>query len=114
MNTHNKPAMKYAFLFGSNVFVVPDNTISYVDNILSTRFLRIVSVHKDDPSGERRSVLTIDADIKDNEGHVLRNTKNRSEDTSNFLNHDTYDRVLVNKPNGPTVLEVLVNNQYCR
>ena len=31
--------MKYAFLFGSNVFVVPGNTLSYVDNILSNTML---------------------------------------------------------------------------
>jgi len=98
--------MKYAFLFGSNVFVVPGNTISYVDNEQTTRFLRIVSVHKDDPSGEKRSVLTIDADIKDNEGHVLRITNNQSEDISNFHIQETYDRVLVNKRNGSTVLDV--------
>src|SRR3569833_3447973 len=98
--------MKYAFLFGSNVFVVPGNTISYVDNEQTTRFLRIVSVHKDDPSGEKRSVLTIDADIKDNEGHVLRITNNQSEDISNFHIQETYDRVLVIKRNGSTVLDV--------
>jgi len=98
--------MKYAFLFGSNVFVVPGNTISYVDNILSTRFLRIVSVHKDNPSGEKRSVLSIDADIRDNDGHVLRIANNQVEDISNFLVHETYNRLLVEKRDGSTVLDV--------
>ena len=98
--------MKYAFLFGSNVFVVPGNTISYIDNILSNRFLRIVSVHKADPSCEKRSVLTIDADIKDNEGRVLKITNNQSEDITNFLIHETYNRLLVSKRDGSTVLDV--------
>ncbi|HWD87759.1 MAG TPA: hypothetical protein VG367_06500 [Mucilaginibacter sp.] len=98
--------MKYAFLFGSNVFVVPGNTISYVDNEQTTRFLRIVSVHKDDPEGEKRSVLTIDADIKDNEGHVLHITNNKSDDITHFLIHETYNQLQVSKQNGSTVLDV--------
>jgi hypothetical protein len=98
--------MKYAFLFGSNVFVVPGNTISYFDNEQATRFLRIVSVHKDDRADEERFVLSIDADIKDNEGHVLHITNNQSEDVSNFLIHETYDRLLVSKRDGSTVLDV--------
>jgi hypothetical protein len=102
----NDIAMKYAFLFGSNVFVVPSNTISYIDNEQTTRFLRIVSVHYDTPPDQPRTVLSIDADIKDNEGHVLRITANQSEDISNFEIHETYDRVLVSKHDGSTVLDV--------
>lgn len=98
--------MKYAFLFGSNVFVVPGNTLSYVDNEQATRFLRIVSVYKNE-QGEQRSVLSIDADIKDNEGHVLRITNNQSGDISNFLIHETYDRLSITKRDGSTVLDVL-------
>jgi len=98
--------MKYAFLFGSNVFVVPNNTISYIDNEQTTRFLRILSVHHDTPPDQRRAVLSIDADVKDNEGHILRITANQSEDISNFEIHETYDRVLVTKHDGSTVLDV--------
>jgi len=98
--------MKYAFLFGSNVFVVPNNTISYIDNEQTTRFLRILSVHRDTPPDQPRAVLSIDADVKDNEGHVLRITATQSEDISNFEIHETYDRVLVTKLNGSTVLDV--------
>lgn len=98
--------MKYAFLFGSNVFVVPGNTLSYVDNEQANRFLRIVSVYKNDP-GDQHSVLSIDADIKDNEGHVLRITNNQSEDISNFLIHETHDRLSITKRDGSTVLDVL-------
>jgi hypothetical protein len=99
--------MKYAFLLGSNVFVVPENTLSYVDNEQTNRFLKIVSVHDDDaPSDEKRTVLSIDANITDDEGHELCITSNHSEDTSNFLIHETYDRILVNKRDGSTVLDV--------
>src|ERR1700756_1439392 len=98
--------MKYAFLFGSNVFVVPGNTISYVDNEQATRFLRIVSVHKEDPEGEKRSVLSVDADIKDNEGHALHITNNKPGDITNFLVHETYNHLLISKRNGSTVLDV--------
>jgi len=97
--------MKYAFLFGSNVFVVPNNTISYIDNEQTNRFLRIISVYKNDP-GEQHSVLSIDADIKDNEGHILRITNNQCEDTSNFLVRETYNQLSVSKRDGSTVLDV--------
>jgi hypothetical protein len=98
--------MKYAFLFGSNVFVVPNNTISYMDQEQTTRFLRILSVHRDTPAGERRQVLSVDADVKDNEGRELRITANQPEDISNFVIHETYDRLLVTKPDGSAVLDV--------
>jgi len=101
--------MKYAFLFGSNVFVVPGNTISYVDNEQATRFFRIVSVHNEDPAAGRNSVLKIDADIRDNDGHVLHITNNQLEveGNSNFFISESYDRIHVSKPDGSTVLDVL-------
>jgi hypothetical protein len=98
--------MKYAFLLGSNVFIVPNNTISYIDNEQTNRFLRILSVHQDTPPDQKRAILSIDADVKDNEGHILHITGNQLEDISQFEIHETYDRVLVTKPDGSTVLDV--------
>jgi hypothetical protein len=98
--------MKYAFLLGSNVFVVPNNTISYIDNEQTNRFLRILSVHHDTPPDQKRAVLSIDADVKDNDGHVLRLTGNQLQEISQFEIHETYDRILVTRLDGSTVLDV--------
>ncbi len=36
--------MKLAFLFGSNIFIIPSNIISYVDNDQTNIFLKIKSI----------------------------------------------------------------------
>ena len=98
--------MKYAFIMGSNVFVVPSNTISFTDNDGTHRFLRIVSFHHDTPSDQPRAVLIIDADIKDNLGHIIRLTGNKPEIAPDYDILEQTDRVLVTKPDGTTVLDV--------
>jgi len=98
--------MKYAFLMGSNVYVVPSNTISFTDNEGTHRFLRIVSLHHDTPPDQKRTVLTIDADIKDNEGRVIRLSGNKAEEAPDYDILEQTDRVLVTKPDGTTVLDV--------
>ncbi|HVS93514.1 MAG TPA: hypothetical protein VHE59_15850 [Mucilaginibacter sp.] len=98
--------MKYAFIMGSNAFVVPDNTLSYVDHDQSNRFLRILSIQQETPPDQPRAVLTIDADITDYEGHRLQLTANKPEATSDFDVHETPNRVHVTKPDGTTVLDV--------
>src|ERR1700744_5110121 len=98
--------MKYAFIMGSNAFVVPGNTLSYVDNQQSTHFLRVLSIRKETPIDQPRAVLTIDADIKDNEGHLIRLVANQPEAAADFDVHESPDRVHVTKPDGTTVLDV--------
>lgn len=98
--------MKYAFLLGSNVFIVPSNTVSFTDNNETQKFLRILSTHHDTPSDQKRAVLTIDADVKDNEGHALHLTANKPDGTTGFDILEQPDRVLVSKADGSTVLDV--------
>lgn len=98
--------MKYAFIMGSNVYVVPSNTISFTDNEGTHRFLRIISLHHHTPTDQKRTVLTIDADIKDNEGHIIRLAGNKPEEAPAYDILEQTDRVLVTKPDGTTVLDV--------
>ena len=98
--------MKYAFIMGSNVYVVPSNTISFTDNEGTHRFLRIISLHHDTPPDQKRAFLTIDADIKDNEGHIVRLSGNKPEEAPAYDILERTDRVLVTKPDGTTVLDV--------
>jgi hypothetical protein len=59
--------MKYAFVIGSNAFIVPSNAISYGETEYSKHFLRINAIYHDTSSPEG-SALNIDLDIKDTDG----------------------------------------------
>ncbi|MGN6637320.1 MAG: hypothetical protein ACTHJ8_00295 [Mucilaginibacter sp.] len=98
--------MKYAFLLGSNVFIVPSNTVSFTDDNETKQFLRIVSTNHDTPPDQPRSVLTIDTDIKDGEGHALRLTANKTDGATDFDILEQTDRVLITGADGITVLDV--------
>ncbi len=98
--------MNYAFILGSNSYIVPGNTISFTENQQPQNFLRILSVHKDTPPDQPRSVLVIDADFKDNEGHVVKLVANKAQDAPAFDIHEQPDRIHITKPNGETVLDV--------
>ncbi|MFB9843103.1 hypothetical protein [Mucilaginibacter ginsenosidivorans] len=98
--------MKYAFLLGSNLFVVPGNTISFTDNEGAHRFLRILSVNQPTPPDQPRAVLTIDADIKDNQGNEIHLIANKPEVAPPYDIMEQTDRVIVTRPNGSTVLDV--------
>jgi len=60
--------MKYAFVIGSNAFIVPGNAISYGDQGYGKQFLRINSIYHDLPQSEEQTYLDIDLDIKDTDG----------------------------------------------
>src|ERR1700744_2470959 len=98
--------MKYAFILGSNAYVVPANTISYSDAGQTVGFLRILSIQRDTPPDQPRAVLSIDADITDSEGHVVRLRANQPEAAADFDVHEAPDRVYVTKADGTTVLDV--------
>lgn len=60
--------MKYAFIIGSNAFIVPNSAISYVgENGLKREFLKINSIYHDGP-GYTNSFLDVDLNIKDTDG----------------------------------------------
>ena len=98
--------MKYAFLLGSNLFVVPGNTISFTDNEGAHRFLRILSVNQPTPPEQPRALLTIDADIKDNHGNEIRLTANKPEVAPPYDILEQKDRILITMPDGRTILDV--------
>ena len=59
--------MKYAFVIGSNAFIVPSNAISYGDGY-GKPFLKINSIYHDLPPAEKQPFLDIDLDIKYTDG----------------------------------------------
>ena len=95
--------MKYAYIFGSNAFIVPTNILSYTDNDQTVEFLRINSVYHD-TNGE--SSLVINTNLRDIEGRLLNLTDNKADNAFGFTINTGRDRVLVTGPNGQSVLDV--------
>src|SRR3569623_1893461 len=95
--------MKYAFLFGSNVFIMPSNVISYVDNDQTNEFLKIKSICH---SNGAQSELTIDTDLKDTEGRGLRIHDNEVVTSFGYKVSRTPDRILAKGLNDDTVLDI--------
>jgi hypothetical protein len=95
--------MKYAFLFGSNVFIIPSNVISYVDNDETNEFLKIKSICHN--NGEHSS-LTIDTDLKDIEGRGLKIHDNEVVTSFGYKISRTPDRILAKGWNNSTVIDI--------
>jgi hypothetical protein len=98
--------MKYAFILGSNSYIVPGNTLIYNHDGQSIDFLRITSIYHDRPAGQGISTLTIDTNIKDSAGNALQLQANNGENIAEFKITEDNDRVLVTKPDGATVIDV--------
>ncbi|MFI5159754.1 MAG: hypothetical protein ACHQHN_00685 [Sphingobacteriales bacterium] len=95
--------MKLAFLFGSNIFIIPDNTISYIDNDQTNIFLKIKSIfHKN----REESVLTIDTDLKDIEGRGLKLHDNEIISSFGYKVSKTHDRILAKGMDDSTVFDI--------
>jgi hypothetical protein len=95
--------MKYAFLFGSNVFIIPTNVISYIDNDQTNEFLKIRSIcHWNGTNSE----LTIDTDLKDTEGRGLRIHDNEVVTSFGYHISRTPDRILAKGFNNDTVFDI--------
>jgi len=95
--------MKLAFLFGSNVFIIPTNIISYVDNGQTNIFLKIRSIFS--KNGDQ-SALTIDTDLKDIEGRGLRIHDNEIVNSFGYKVSKTPSRILAKGFNNSTVFDI--------
>ncbi len=65
--------MKYAFVIGSNAFIVAHGVISYTDNGQSKEALRVKSIYHDN---EPNSFFSVDLDIEDTHGTAIKLTNN--------------------------------------
>ncbi len=95
--------MKYAYIFGSNSFIVPQGSISYTYNGQSTSFLSIRSVYHDTAAESR---LSVNIDIKDMHGAELKITDNKIENGTGFNLTVQRDRVLVTGTDGLAIIDV--------
>ena len=96
--------MKYAFILGSNAFIVPNGSISYTDSERQTKsFLSIRSIYHDTAAD---SHLAVELDIKDMLDRHLKLSDNQAEDETSFYIKRERDRVLVTHHNGDTVIDI--------
>lgn len=96
--------MKYAFIMGSNSFIVPGNTLVYTDHNIN--FLRINSVFQDRPAGQNSTVLEVDLDIKDTDGTVIKINSNEAAQTGKMDVAVYQDRLHITRPDGTTLIDV--------
>ena len=96
--------MKYAFIMGSNSFIVPGNTLVYTDHNID--FLRINSIYRDRPAGQGSTVLDVDLDIKDSDGTVIKINKNEPAQTGKTDVAVRKDRLHITRADGTTIIDV--------
>ncbi|HTE02364.1 MAG TPA: hypothetical protein VK668_23905 [Mucilaginibacter sp.] len=97
--------MKYAFILGSNAFIVPQGVISYTGHDHQTKsFLTIRSIYHDTAAGSK---LSVDLDIKDILDRKLKLTNNEAENATGFNIIKQRDRILVSKHTGNnTIIDI--------
>lgn len=95
--------MKYAFIIGTNAFIVPHGVISYGDGSHSKEIIRIRSIYHDT---EPLSFLSVDMDIKDKDGHEIKLLGNKAVNASIFSVHAERNSVKVLTGDGSLVIHV--------
>ena len=97
--------MKYAFIIGSNAFIVPSNAISYGDTETGKVFLRINSVNHKGTSGAD-STLNIDLDIKDTDGTPVVIVANKPATGAPYTIKVEYDSLMVLRSDESAIIHV--------
>jgi hypothetical protein len=98
--------MKYAYIIGSNAFVVPGKVVGYTDNGEEKQFLRINAVYHDDPPHEGQPVLDCDINITDVDGTPITVVNNKLVNAAKHKISLNYDSVMITRPDGSVVIHV--------
>ncbi|HEY8780225.1 MAG TPA: hypothetical protein VIM16_01315 [Mucilaginibacter sp.] len=98
--------MKYAFIIGSNAFVVPSRVVSYADNEEEKEFLRINSIYHDLPPTAGESHLEIDLDIKDLDGTPVLMLANLTLNGAPYTVKKERDSIQVLRADGSLIIHV--------
>jgi hypothetical protein len=98
--------MKYAFIMGSNSYIVPGNTVVYNDHGKNIEFLRINSVYQEGATSNQPNLLSVDLDIKDVDGSVIKIQGNKPVQAGKADVAEYHDRLLLTRPDGTTIIDV--------
>lgn len=97
--------MKYAFIMGSNAFIVPHGVISYSGHDHQTHsFLSIRSIYHNTDAGSK---LSVDLHIKDILDREIKLTDNQAENAVGVNIIKQRDRILISKHTGNnTIIDI--------
>ncbi len=98
--------MKYAFIIGTNAFIVPSKAISYTDHEEDHVFLKINSIYHDLPSTAEPSFLDIDLDVKDMDGTRIGLSANEAVTDTPYAIQKQRDSIKILRTDGSTVIHV--------
>jgi len=95
--------MKYAFLFGSSAFIIPQNIIKYANEDRSKEIIRVNSVIRTDRPD---STFSINLDINDAAGNLVRITNNGAESEGTYKVTSDSNSVTVLNADGSLLIKV--------
>jgi len=95
--------MKYAFIFGTSAFIIPQNIIKYANEDRSKEILRINSAIRPDRPD---SVFSVNLDINDAAGNLVRITDNHAESEGSYKVTSDSNSVTVLNADGSLLIKV--------
>src|ERR1035437_4006909 len=98
--------MKYAFIIGSNAFVVPSGRVCYSGQQGEVEFLRINSIYHDLPPNVREAILEIDLNICDMDGTPVILQANKFVSDAPYILKQERDSIQVLKQDGTLIIQV--------
>jgi len=98
--------MKYAYIIGSNAFVVHSKVVSYTQGGENKPFLRINSVYHDQGEPAPETHLDCDIDINDHNGAPVTILNNKAVTGGAYTIKTTRDSVEVLRTDGSTLIHV--------
>lgn len=95
--------MKYAFIFGTSAFIVPQAVIVAANEDITKQILHVHSLyHNNNPE----SFFSINLDIRDAAGNYIRLTGNQAESEGSYKVETTKDSVKVLNADGSLLIHV--------
>jgi hypothetical protein len=95
--------MKYAFIFGTSAFIVPQAVIVTANADITKQILHVHSLYH---NNEPESFFSINLDIKDAAGNYIRLTGNKAESEGSYRVETTKDSVKVLNADGSLLIQV--------
>jgi len=98
--------MKYAYIIGSNAFIVPGSSVIFEDQGYGKEFLKINSIYHDLAPTAEPTFLDIDLDIKAVDGTPVFMLANKTVINTHFTIETERDSVHVLNTDGSTIIHV--------
>jgi hypothetical protein len=95
--------MKYAFVIGSNAFIVPHGIISVASGDTIKEILKVNSVHRDSEAGSK---LSVDINIEETNGASIVLNNNTSLPHGDFQITHEHDKLRVLRNDGHIIINV--------